>query len=499
MNSNLVRTLKRTGWVLGCATGALAACNVYDTSLLVAGDAGGNGGSAGNSGGTGGGAATGGTGASGGTGGGTGGSGGGSTDKFWNDMEVGDPGVCPTEGRPDKSMRPKDTAPGDVGPVFVGWNRMRFGAVKDLKSLELDANAWKDVGFNLDRSCNSATWPEGVLSGAAVDTCGEAKLKACKNSLQNTYDGNYCKDNAVGLLFGIASVSPILGEPFRLTEPDYNCALHRGSFSVIFKISQYNGELNDESVRFDLYSSVGVSAPAAWNCRPSTQSGLENALIDNWQTQADQVLSKKWQFALRDIDPAAPEPPPGDPVKNSKWSDAAAYVRNGWVIAELPPNAEMWFNGLNAHTPGIRLIVQNTVIAAQLVKDRQSELWSITEGTVGGTIKPGDMINSFREIGFCENGCDSYTTVIGYMNQTTDMLSGSNEAVPDSTCDALSFGVDFTAKQVTPGPTIAVPAPPDVTGGKCGTPPENDDIGKPGCVCPIPPEVGPCTLPDAGN
>src|SRR5690606_15600886 len=102
---------------------------------------------------------------------------------------------CPTEGRPDKSMRPTETPDGDVGPVFVGWHRMRFGSAKDLDSLDFDANAWKDIGFNLDRSCNSATWPEGVLMGSAIDTCGGAKLKACKNGVQNVFDGNYCKDN----------------------------------------------------------------------------------------------------------------------------------------------------------------------------------------------------------------------------------------------------------------------------------------------------------------
>ncbi|MCB9589017.1 MAG: hypothetical protein H6718_26630 [Polyangiaceae bacterium] len=464
----MLRSFQRAALLVTCTGSVVAACNVYDDSLLLPGD----GGAGTNNGGTSG------TGGSAGSGNNT------STDKFWNDME-GDNMECPTEGVPLADQRPSGTEDGDVGSIYVGIDRLRFGGVSSLEDSAvaspsaIDDQAWKGIGFNLDRSCNAASWPDGVLMGGAVDSCQGLKNRACKNEFQNVYDGDFCKDNAIGALFGIASLSPIVGNPFRLTEADWNCNIHKGAMTIIFKISGYNGKPDDSSVRLDMYSSTGVTDAAAWNCR---EGDTNTDLLDTtWVEQAAQALNKKYQFSKRDIDPAAPGVPNGE-IQNSRWGDAGAYVRNGWVIAHLPPNAELWFNGLNADTPGMRLILQNTVIAAQLVQDPQSERWEFTSATMGGTIKPGDQITSFREIGCCENLCDSYTTIIGYLNQQVDMLANSNDPVPDATCDALSFGIDFTAKQLTPGPVVDVPAPPDVSGGKCGTP-RNPDVPLPGCTC----------------
>ena len=485
MNSNLLRSLKRAGLLVTCTGSLVVACNVYDDSLLLPGD---------------GGAGTGGTGAAGGSGGNSG-TGNTSSDKFWHDME-GDNMECPTEGVPLGVDRPSDTAEGDVGPIYVVMNRVRFGGVPSLDDEVLkdtqgiDDQAWKGIGFNLDQSCNASSWPEGVLMGEAANTCPALKKKACTNAFQNVFDGDECRDNAIGSLFGIASLSPIVGEPFRLTEADWNCNIHRGSMGIIFKITGYNGQPDDTSVRVDLYSSIGVESLPSWRCRAGDDSTFP--LDPKWIEQAAQPLTKDWQFAERDIDPAAPMPTAPDKIKNSKWADSAAYVRNGWVIANFPPNTEMWFNGRNADTPGMRLLLQNAVMAAAIKQDAQSELWSFTEATMGGSIKPGDQITSFREIGFCENLCDSYSTTIGYLNQTVDMLSSSNTPVPDATCDALSFGIDFTAVQVTPGPVVAVPAPPDVTGGKCPQA-RNPDIAKPGCICPPLGQTGECMDPGTGG
>ncbi|MGE0328370.1 MAG: hypothetical protein AB7S68_39015 [Polyangiaceae bacterium] len=482
----MLRSLKRAGLLVTCTGSLVVACNVYDDSLLLPGD---------------GGAGTGGTGASGGTGGNSG-TGNTSSDKFWHDME-GDNMECPTEGVPLEDSRPSDTAEGDVGPIYVVMDRVRFGGKTNLEydaamanPNEIDDQAWKGIGFNLDQSCNASTWPEGVLMGDAANSCPALKKKACTNQFQNVFDGDECRDNAIGSLFAIASLSPIVGEPFRLTESDWNCNIHRGSMGIIFKITGYNGQNDDSSVRVDLYSSTGVSQVANWRCRSGMDSSAASALDQKWIEQAAQPLTKEWQFSQRDIDPAAP--PTTDVVKASKWADAAAYVRNGWVIANFPPNTEMWFNGLNADTPGMRLVLQNAVMAAAIKQDAQSELWSVTEATMGGSIKPGDQITSFREIGFCENLCDSYTTTIGYLNQTVDMLANSNKPVPDATCDALSFGIDFTAQQITPGPTVAVPAPPDVTGLNCPIA-RNPDIPKPGCTCPPPGQTGECVEGTGGT
>ena len=169
-------------------------------------------------------------------------------------------------------------------------------------------------------------------------------------------------------------------------------------------------------------------------------------------------------------------------------SETNAYVRAGWLIAQLPDTTELWFNGFNAETPGMRLLLNRPIIAARLQRDTDGR-WEFSSATLGATSKAADTINSFREIGFCENLCDSYSTTAGYINQTVDMLSTTYEPMPDVSCDALSFGMEFAAKQYDKFKVVAVPAPPDVSEGKCGTP-RNPDVPKPGCVCAQPPESG---------
>src|SRR5690606_3791561 len=121
--------------------------------------------------------------------------------------------------------------------------------------------------------------------------------------------------NSIGGLFGIASLSPIVGGPFRLNEADWNCNIHRGSMTIIFKITGYNGSGDDSSVRVDLYSSTGVTMAANWNCRDGDTNA--DALDPAWVDQAEQPLAKAWQFSERDLDPAAPNVDAGQ-IKNSR-------------------------------------------------------------------------------------------------------------------------------------------------------------------------------------
>src|SRR5690606_9586617 len=114
-----------------------------------------------------------------------------------------------------------------------------------------DDKAWRSLGFDLDGRCTSTTTctdSEGAL----------VKELACKNDLNLPYDGELCRDNAVGSLFGLGAASPLIGGPFGLTEPNWNCALLHGEYSIIFKISGYNGEPDDPEVRLDIYASNGL-------------------------------------------------------------------------------------------------------------------------------------------------------------------------------------------------------------------------------------------------
>ncbi len=389
--------------------------------------------------------------------------------RFWEDTE-GD--MCPTVSRPSAAQRPPAGGGGDQ-VVYLVMNQVDLG--DGGPAMTGDQNAWKGIGFNLDRSCNTATWPDGALSGGQVSTCPQLKDKACKNELQDNFDGEYCRDNALGNLFALARLSPAVGDPFRLNGGDWNCALRQGSMGIVFKISDYNGNLNDDQVRLDVYSSTGVTQPANWNCR--TGPSDSDPLDPSWPHQAEIPRAKTFQVADRDL----ASPPSGGEIPASKWADPSAYVRAGWLVASLPESTELWFSGLSAETPGLRFVLNHPVIAARLEQDSDGR-WLFSSATLGATSKPSDMITSFREIGFCENLCDSYTTTLGYLSQGVDMLSSSFEPMPDQPCDALSFGMAFSAKQYDNFQVVSVPPPPDVSGGKCGAP-RNPDVPEPGCTC----------------
>ena len=47
-----------------------------------------------------------------------------------------------------------------------------------------------------------------------------------------------------------------------------------GGFSEIYKISNYNGQFNDNSVQVDLYTSTGLKKPAFWSCRSQMDQPL---------------------------------------------------------------------------------------------------------------------------------------------------------------------------------------------------------------------------------
>ncbi|MGE3674756.1 MAG: hypothetical protein AB7K71_34110 [Polyangiaceae bacterium] len=401
--------------------------------------------------------------------------------RFWEDVE-GEP-ACPTVGVPDKSGRPTDVPPTDEATLYLVMNYLNVGNI-DLDS-KLDGDAWKGIGFNLDKSCNRASWPEGVLDDAQVDACPGLKEQTCTNSIQNVFDGEFCRDNAMGQVFSMLSLSPDVGEPFRMTGEDWNCALRQGSMSMVFKVSGYNGEPDDSAVRLDLYSSVGLDVPADWNCRDGETNA--SALKPKWRDRLEPSVTRTYHVAKRDIRIGAADVPGGLPESN--WSDTTAYVRSGWLIAELPDSTEFWLNGLNAQTPGLRMLLTKPVIAAR-IHQAKSGGWEFSEATLGATVTRNAVETSLRELGLCENLCDSFTSTLSYLEQSYDMSSTPNAS--GAACDTLSFGMQFSAKQYYAFDLVDVPDPPDVSApGLCGSP-RNPDVPPPGCECQ--PQGG-CTPP----
>jgi hypothetical protein len=491
--------------VVASALLGLAACTVFeipaggflderpDSSAGTAGASGTSGGRAGTDGvggtqgtegsrGSGGVAGSGGGDAAGGSSGSSGSSGsndGGSTEPWWPyTNEHG----CQSAGVPSAADRPAVEDPGtSLSPIYLVISRIRLGTADDDEALTPNVNAWRDIGFDLDKRCTASfTCENPVLQEPIYEV-------ACMHpSAQRPFDGNQCRDNELAKLFKLASSSPSIGIWFGMTEADWNCELHRGGFGNMIKISDYNGKKNDRQVRLDLYSTLGLQQLPTWTCR----NRIQDPLATNWASRVSWRADEHWKIAASSISLSAPDS--GTEVPDAKVYDTAAFVRNGYLFAKLPDASEFGLNGTNTRIPGFGVFLYRGVLVGKLVKEAD-DTWSIDQGTIGGVVRPDQVLQAFEAMGFCSNLCTSYDQVKDYLNTYRDTITSTGEILPDSPCDGLSFGEQFKARQASAAKQDIEPAPAPVN---CPQP-RHPDAPRQGCVCPV--GGGRCELPDGGS
>ncbi|MCB9587856.1 MAG: hypothetical protein H6718_20800 [Polyangiaceae bacterium] len=437
---------RRLAWlsIVGVSLGAAYACNEYDESLLLPGETGGTGGTV-----------DGGGGVSGGTGGGP--------DKtpFWHEKAA---NGCDTEGMPTADQRPTTADSDDLPPLYLGMITMGFGSAKNDKARTPDPEVRNTVGFDIDGRCTDST------------TCtGQAAELGCKND-NALPDGDQCRDNAFGGVISKMAEIPEL-VPYGYTEAHWNCGLLHGEFMQMFKLTGYNGTLNDPQVRVDMYSSDGADGLAHDICG-STGSNIPSDWYDNvaWLEFDPFRVSKRYLTKQSGFEMGT--------LPDSIYADASAYVRNGYLIVQLPDPFEIWLTGERSygHTAGIRLLIHRGVIAGKLELNFQTENWSISEGTLGGVIAPSDFISNLKEVGVCGNLCGAEQPLLDYINQHADALV-AGDPNPDANCDGLSLGMQFTAKEILPGPIFDPQVPAECSQVPSDAPPLN-------CGCPCIPMGG---------
>jgi hypothetical protein len=409
----------------------------------------------------------------------TGGTGGGATGVPWWPYE--NTHGCQSAGLPTQLDRPPEGDPGaSLPPIYLVISRMRLGTANDDAALTPNVDAWRDIGFDLDKRCTNSFTCEDQNQ----DLIYEA---ACKHpQAQIPYDGNQCRDNEIAKLFKLASTSPSIGEWFGMTEADWNCELHRGGFGDMIKISDYNGKAHDRQVRVDIYHTLGLRQPPSWTCR----SAIDAPLNPSWSSHGPWRADERWRIADSSISLSAPDA--GNELPDAKIYDPSAFVRNGILFAKLPENSELGLFGKYTRVPGFSIYLYRGILVGQLVK-LPDGTWTIDKATLGGVARPDQLLESFQEFGFCENLCTTYDVVRDYLNTYRDALTNTADILPDTPCDGLSFAEAFTARQATAVPQDIEPytRPP-----RCGQP-RHPEAPRQGCICPV--GGGRCELPDGGS
>jgi hypothetical protein len=397
----------RGRWWLGAACllalglFSLPRCNVYTTDLLVTGEAG----SSADSGAP--------------PGDGVG----------WWSRPLGD--GCYSAGAPTAADRPKPSSAPALPPIYLAIKSTRLGG-SDKEGNRV-ATAWQDQGFDLDGTCtHSGTCPDD--GGTPPESCKPV-------SAELPIDGNYCRDNTFGRLSFFANSVPEIGQKYGLNDDAFNCALCTGSYNYLIKISDYNGTPNDDNVRIDAYPSPGVEPDRYINadCSKSNWRDLYPCFSADmpWTVQESAVSGPK---SGADLPPA-------------NTFDDKAYVRDGYLVVNLPPDTLFWFPGKRARATAYPLYLKKALVTGKLGK-AQNGTWALSDGIIAGSATGEDLVRGFRLIGFCETD-SNYEAVKSFLLKNLDILA-SGENRPDVPCDAVSLGVAFTASQASPGGLVPV-------------------------------------------
>lgn len=333
---------------------------------------------------------------------------------------------CQSARMPTPEDRPSPGSDKVVPPIYLAVQSTRLGSLGE--NGQLDNNAWQDIGFDLDGTCTG------------VESCeGEDSPPSCKATVpQISLDGHLCRDNTFGRLEYAAALVPELSKKYGLSDDAFNCALCVGDYNYLFRVSGYNGEPNDDHVRVDLYASPGLDQPLPWNCKDRS-----------WIDHPCFTPEKKFQVTPDSMF----APRPGPDLADAKIFDDAAYVRDGYLVVRLPDDTELWFPGYKALVVSYPIRLQKGIVAAKLALEPDG-VWRITDGTIGGRVRAGDLIKGFRELGLCEQDIN-YPVMTDFVMKNLDVLADGRKD-PNATCDAMSIGLAFKAQQIIAGNVVPV-------------------------------------------
>jgi hypothetical protein len=272
--------------------------------------------------------------------------------------------------------------------------------------------------------------------------------RACQPLLSDTaQDGDYCRDNQLGQLDYSLDALPQTAGKYMAKNSQINCALCRGGYNIIVRISGYNGSGDDPSVRVDMYPSPGLGVLKNVDCSSDTWDG--GACF----TRAD-------AFALDQAYIDATSGATG--LGPASFYDPSAYVRDGWLVAQLPANTP--FGLVSMHSgiaPVVRIAIQGGLLVGKL--DSTAEGWVLSQGVVAGSTRLATLLNEFARLGLCAaSDPATYQIIETFSKSAADMLS-SGVRSPSTPCDALSLGIGFRARAATTGQVVPVPVPSSST------------------------------------
>jgi len=308
-----------------------------------------------------------------------------------------------------------------------------------VRRVDLGESMTKTLGFDIDDACSCGD-----------EACRCASAPACSRPGAASADPWQGCDGPGG----IDANSPKLYAALRSFSPLFNSAgissaIEGGFGTVLFDVSQYNGEANDGMVR------VGVYTTGSFFSSACNDEGEPPA----WDGQDEWPIDDASSFFPLAGCGQSPQP---------SFFDASAYVVDHQLVARLS-QVSFVVELLGAR---LRLRLVDAIAVAPLQRDEEGA-WSTAGATLAGYWPAQEVFRALAELdaGSVLNLCESDLRSTQLTICNTVDATPSNEDVP---CDAVSFAAEFDAQEAKFGNTVEIPSVTpceELTNLDCETPP----------------------------
>ncbi len=294
---------------------------------------------------------------------------------------------------------------------------------------------YRDVGYDLDRVCTRLGPGDGRPDDPKLN-----EDNSCRNSGgpgTAGIVGDYAEGRDNGLA-GLISRVKIALQQFGTDA--YNLNIGTGKVSLLFKITDYNGEQNDNDVKGIILS------PAEFQKLP------EN-------------VGKTPQFNGQDRWPIMKDSYIGGDEANPAHQSTRAYVTNGVLVARTADlNLRLRIGISSQDVTDLQITFLQPFLTAKISKDDRG-LWQLTDGVIAGRWRTADL---FKELSrfpnpdtypnvpvndpfFCTDSA-LYPAIRAFICSLADIYSGPPG--PGNECDSLSIGIAFNAIQAELGTSV---------------------------------------------
>ena len=271
--------------------------------------------------------------------------------------------------------------------------------------------AYRTIGFDLDKECNTESDP---------------KSRTCRTPAYGfgVVDGPGAIDNALGLL--IQGVRDRVND---FTSEHYTEDIKKGKTNVLLHMTGWNGEPDDDNV------AVSTMVAGAFD---SFDPGNPD-LVPKWQGQ--------------DAFPIASDSLLNDDLKTPKFVDNNAYVSNNRVVATLSKANLRLDVGLSAaQRVKLDLKLSAAYIVCNIIPTTEGNWGYVFERcTLGGRWLANDLVQQLGQYPnpldnnkpLCK-GTSTYDAFKKLICGQVDILAETGS--PTEPCDALTMGVTYTMK-----------------------------------------------------